>query len=529
MTSNKTKSQLGERGKKPDRVESGSGSGLVEAGPPDRMQSDFRLIASEARYRRLFETAKDGILILDANTGRIADVNPFLESMLGYTHFELIGKELWEIGPVKDISASQEAMRSLQHKEYIRYEDLPLRAKDGRLVQVEFVSNVYMVGEEKVIQCNVRDITRRKEAENSVRRQLRHLNALSAIDQYISANFDIKLTLAEILSHVTEELEVTAADILCLNSNTQMLESGAEYGFKTAAMRRVKWHLGDSTPGLAVLKRQMVQIHNLQKEPENSLMTTLFKEENFVCYYGVPIITKGQVMGVLEIYHRTVLDPDAEWFAFLNALAGQAAIAIENAALFENLQRSNLELILAYDATIEGWSRALDLHDKETNGHTQRVTEMTLKLAHTFNMKDGDMEQIRWGALLHDLGMLGVSDDILFKPGRLTDEEWAQVRKHPTFAYEMLSPIRYLKLALDIPYCHHEKWDGTGYPRGLKGTQIPLVARIFAVVDVWDSLNSDRPFRAAWAKEKVREYLLSASGTQFDPQVMNVFMSSIVL
>jgi HD-GYP domain-containing protein (c-di-GMP phosphodiesterase class II) len=132
--------------------------------------------------------------------------------------------------------------------------------------------------------------------------------------------------------------------------------------------------------------------------------------------------------------------------------------------------------------------------------------------------------QVRWGALLHDIGKMGVPDEILHKPGPLTDEEWVAMRKHPTFAYEMLAPIRYLKLALDIPYCHHERWDGNGYPQGLKGTQIPLVARIFTVVDVWDALSSDRPYRPAWTKEKVREYIQKSSGTHFDPQVVNVFM-----
>jgi putative nucleotidyltransferase with HDIG domain len=166
------------------------------------------------------------------------------------------------------------------------------------------------------------------------------------------------------------------------------------------------------------------------------------------------------------------------------------------------------------------------LRDKETEGHTQRVTEMAVKLARTFDLNDEELVQVRWGALLHDIGKMGVPDEILHKPGPLTDEEWAVMKKHPTFAYDMLSPIHYLRLALDIPHCHHERWDGTGYPQGLKGTQIPLVARIFAVVDVWDALNSDRPYRAAWTKEKAREYIRTASGTHFDPQVVDAFLQT---
>jgi putative nucleotidyltransferase with HDIG domain len=253
-------------------------------------------------------------------------------------------------------------------------------------------------------------------------------------------------------------------------------------------------------------------------------LTTLLAAEDFVCYYGVPLITKGQVKGVLEVFHRAALETDMEWLDFLNALAGQAAIAIENATLFENLQRSNSELALAYDATIEGWSAALDLRDKETEGHTQRVAEMAVKLARASGFSEAELVQVRWGALLHDIGKMGVLDGILHKPGPLTDEEWVAMKKHPTFAYEMLSPIRYLRQALDIPHYHHEKWDGSGYPHGLKGVQIPLVARIFAVVDVWDALTSDRPYRIAWTKEKVSEHIRASCGTHFDPQVVDMFM-----
>lgn len=259
-------------------------------------------------------------------------------------------------------------------------------------------------------------------------------------------------------------------------------------------------------------------------DSRSKVADTLLADEDFVCCYGVPLIINGQVKGVLEVFHRAALQPDAEWLDFLNTLAGEAAIAVEIATLFESLQRSNLELSQAYDVTIESWSRALDLRDKETEGHTQRVTEMTVKLGRAFGLSEAELVQVRWGALLHDIGKLGVPDGILLKPGPLTDEEWVVMKKHPTFAYELLSPIYYLRLALDIPYCHHEKWDGTGYPRGLKDTQIPLVARIFAVVDVWDALKSDRPYRAGWTEEKVLEHIRTLSGTHFDPQVVDAFM-----
>ena len=368
------------------------------------------------------------------------------------------------------------------------------------------------------------DITERKLAEAKIQRQLEHLTALSAIDRVIAANFDLKLSLSEILAHVTKELGVDAADILVLNPDSNMLEYGSARGFRTRAVRKAEVRLGESYAGRVALERQLIQIPDMGNEPENPLLTMHLAGEDFVCYYGVPLITKGQVKGVLEVFNRTALAPDGEWFDFLETLAGQAAIALENATLFESLQNSNVELSLAYDATIEGWSRALDMRDKETEGHTQRVTTMTVKLARAFGFSKSELVQVRWGALLHDIGKMGVPDGILLKPGPLTEEEWVVMRGHPTFANEMLSPIRYLRLALDIPNSHHEKWDGSGYPHGLKGTQIPLVARIFAVVDVWDALTSDRPYRSAWTQEKVREHILASSGTHFDPQVVDLFM-----
>ncbi len=189
-----------------------------------------------------------------------------------------------------------------------------------------------------------------------------------------------------------------------------------------------------------------------------------------------------------------------------------------------SLQQSKDELLQAYNNTIVGWSRALDLRDKETEGHSQRVTELTVQLAREMGFSEEELVQVRRGALLHDIGKMGIPDGILLKPGRLTDEEWEIMRRHPVYAYEMLWPIEYLRPALDIPYCHHERWDGTGYPRGLKGEEIPLAARIFAVVDVWDAMRSDRPYRAAIPAAEVLDQIQKSSGRHFDPQVVQIFL-----
>ena len=277
-----------------------------------------------------------------------------------------------------------------------------------------------------------------------------------------------------------------------------------------------------------ILERKTIQIPDLAKA-ESKLKEALspLAGENFTAYVGSPLIAKGQVVGVLEIFQRQPLSPDPEWLGFLDILAGQAAIAIDNAKLFENLQRSNFELTLAYDATIEGWSRAMDLRDHETEGHTQRVTSLTIQLAQQMGIPEAEIVHIRRGALLHDIGKMGVPDNILLKPGELTEDEWEVMRRHATYAYEMLCPIQYLKPALDIPHYHHERWDGAGYPHKLKGLDIPLAARIFAVVDVWDAVTSDRPYRGGWSKEKALEYVKSESGKHFDPKVAEAFLALI--
>ena len=193
----------------------------------------------------------------------------------------------------------------------------------------------------------------------------------------------------------------------------------------------------------------------------------------------------------------------------------------------EKLQQAHQHLLDAYDATIAGWSHAMDLRDRETEGHSQRVTELTLKLAKAFGFEDEELTHIRHGALLHDMGKLGIPDSVLQKPDQLTNEEWVVMRKHPQLAYEMLYPIEYLRPALDIPYSHHEKWDGTGYPRGLKGEEIPLAARIFAIVDVWDAITSDRPYRPAFTIEEALNHIREQSGKHFDPRVVDVFFKLV--
>ena len=372
----------------------------------------------------------------------------------------------------------------------------------------------------------VRDVTTHKQAEVKIQRQLQQLAALRSIDLAIASGLDLKLLLSMLLSHVTAQLQVDAASILLLDANTHTLEFAAGLGFRTSALQHTRLRLGEGFAGQAAIERKVINVPDLNGQAGFS-HSPMFYKENFSAYYAVPLIAKGQVRGVFEIFHRASLSPDADWLNFLHLLAGQAAIAIDNAMMFKDLQRSNAELKLAYDATIEGWSRTLDLRGKETEGHTRRVADATVQLASNIGVSESELVHIRRGAILHDIGKVAIPDHILFKPGPLSQEEWEIMRHHPNIASDLLTPVSYLAPALDIPRYHHEKWDGSGYPNGLKGEQIPLAARLFSIVDVYDCLTSDRPFRTAWSKDSAIDYIKEQSGKYFDPKAVPPFLSLV--
>ncbi|MBN2085964.1 MAG: PAS domain S-box protein [Anaerolineales bacterium] len=357
--------------------------------------------------------------------------------------------------------------------------------------------------------------------------RLRRLSALRAVDMAISASIDLRVTLSVLLDQVTTQLGVDAAAIRLLNPHSQSLTYLSGRGIQSPAIMQASLPLGQGYAGTAALEHRVVSVA-LWKEEENAYARLLREsDDRFAAYFVTPLLAKGRIKGVLELFHRSALQADEEWMEYLETMATQAAIAIDNASMFEDVQKTNTELVAAYDATIEGWSRALELRDRETQGHTLRVTDIAIRLARIMGIQENELVHVRRGALLHDIGKMAISDLILRKPDALTAEETNIMRQHPVFAYEMLNPIAYLRPAIDIPYCHHEKWDGSGYPRGLEKDHIPLAARVFAVIDVWDALRSDRPYCAAWPEDKVRQYLRDQSGRHFDPAVVEAFLKIV--
>ncbi|MBI5723753.1 MAG: PAS domain-containing protein [Planctomycetes bacterium] len=479
---------------------------------------------SEARFRQLFDDSPAGYHELDME-GRIIQVNRTELKMLGYSAQEMLGRFAWEF--FEGQTAKAIILGKLSGKIHAgKAFERNLICKDGSLMPAIIDDKILYDKEDSIIGMRVTltDISERRLAEEMFQRQLQRLGALRDVDMAINASMDLRLTLPVLLEKLTLALQVDAANILLLSAYTQTLEYASGRGFRTELIKHTRLRLGEGHPGSAAIERRTMTVPDLRDTSVVFGRQDLIEAEEFVSYFCVPLVAKGQIKGVIEIFNRSPKPAEPEWLEFLETLAGQAAMAIDNAAMFDNLQRSNIDLVLAYDYTIEGWSRALELRDAETEGHAARVTDMTVQLGRMMGLREDELAHVRRGALLHDIGKMGVPDSILLKPGPLNDEEWVVMKKHPGHAYEMLSTVSYLKQAMDIPYCHHEKWDGTGYPRGLKGEYIPMAARIFAIIDVWDALSSARPYRAAWPDEKVLAYIQSNTGTHFDPEVAQTFL-----
>lgn len=350
------------------------------------------------------------------------------------------------------------------------------------------------------------------------------LQALAAIGQAINSTLHQDEVLRSVMDTI---IRLTGAERSFL-----MLKD--DHGdFKTQIARN--WEQKTLEPQEFAISHTIVNEVITNGEPvltTNAQVDSRFGKARSVSVYNlrsilcVPLKIKNRLIGVIYADNRvqaglfTQTEED-----LLIAFSNQAAIALDNANLFSELKQSTAELEYAYDSTLIGWARALELRDYETVGHSQRVTSMSVKLAKAMGIENEDLENFRRGAILHDIGKMGIPDQILLKPGKLTPTEWDIMRKHPQYAYEMLSPIKFLQPSLTIPLYHHEKWDGTGYPEKLKGEEIPFEARVFPIVDVWDALTSDRPYRKAWSKTQSLEYIKEESGTQFDPHVVEVFMT----
>ncbi|BCY18247.1 hypothetical protein hrd7_20960 [Leptolinea sp. HRD-7] len=516
-------------------------------------KTEAQLHKSEERLRLAVTAANQGIYDIDLITEDIV-VNDIYPMLLGYDPLEFSEK-------LSDVLARThpDDRENLEKKfnEYIRGKideyKLEFRQRSVSGDWIWFISVGQIVewdqkGQPTRMLGTLTDITEKKKEEilrnqllEESQRRLKRIASLHEIDEEISSSFELSTTLNKIVNNVFIHLQADAVDILLLDEESMTFYYADSIGFDSERIKNARVKFGGSFAGIAAETRKMVHFADLENEIIDDAFRSLLTEENIKSYFGVPLIAKGKIVGVLELYQRQILEPDKEWIDFFQTLAGQAALAIENAQLLEGLESKNAELLRvnedltltnvhltqAYDATIESLSRALNLRDYETEDHSRRVSMMMIDLSDIMGFTPEEKKHIYRGTLLHDIGKIGVPDTILRKPGLLTPEERKIMEQHPIYSYELLKSIDYLQPALSIPHLHHEKWDGTGYPHGLKGEVIPLSARLFALVDVFDALTSDRPYRKAWSVEKTMEYIKEQSGKHFDPGIVPVFLDYI--
>lgn len=483
---------------------------------------------SEQKYRMLIDQSSDAIYV--EYKGKFIITNQKFNEMFG------IGRDDPQIaaqGFLQFVApASRPLVKDLQRQVMdnqvgsLRYE-FSAKSKDGRDIDLEASTSALPYLDGIAVQSILRDITDRKQTEQAEREQRILAEALRDTASALNNTLEVDEVIDRIFSNASKVVPFQAASIMLLDTNSpRQARIVASFGYQRQG--------GQKRPHNSTF--QLDEYQNLKKMLDtgrplaipDTLQSTVWKfspETRWVrSYAGAPIRLKGKVIGFLNLdvdipnyYTQTHADR-------LQAFADQAGIAIHNAQLLSDLRASRDELYNAYETTLEGWSKALELRDYETEGHTQRVMDMTMKLAKSYGITDPELLRIRYGTLLHDIGKIGIPDAILFKPGPLNEEEWEVMRRHPVYAQRILAHIPYLQDALDIPYSHHEKWDGTGYPRGLKGEEIPLSARLFAVVDVWDGLRSNRHYRSGWPESEVIRYIQDQSGHHFDPHVVEVFL-----
>ncbi len=467
-----------------------------------------------------------GIIITDGKGG-IEYANQGIVKVFGYTPEELALKTMTELIPPSVSPEDVDQMR-LALKNGHKYErEIQNYKKDGTPFWERFVVSPITPSHGKVTNtlCLVEDVTEQYLNRERIFQQVEELSALRTIDLAISSNLDLLATLNIISNLAVKHLGVDAVCILFYDAQCHMLHSAVTYGFQQDPGVDIPFPAAADLTDWELMEEFSIHIPENLKENKSTHLLPFPVEEQFQSCFGLPLVAKAEVKGLFVVYRKNAFTPEQHWLDFFYNLATQTAVALDNYELFRNLKQSNTELLRAYEATIEGWSKALKYRDQETGEHSVRTTQWTVDLAKEMGYPVEELVHIRRGALLHDIGKVAVPDGILNKPGPLSESEWKEMKKHPVAAFEVLSPIQFLSRSLDIPYCHHERWNGTGYPRGLKGEEIPLAARIFSVIDVYDALTSDRPYRPAWPEDKVIQYLREQSGIQFDPAVVEAFLS----
>lgn len=473
-------------------------------------QAASRIRTSDERMQLALAAGNQGIFDLDVDSG-VMEVNDIYPNMLGIApeeFHETVKSWMERIHP-EDREYTERQSSSFLHGELLdlEIEYCIISNSDEQLWILLRGSIVERTksGNAKRVSGILSNITEKKNNELRLARsfeesnnRLKRIEVLHEIDKSISENFHLEEISKFILKHIQGQLSIDAVLILQADEHLKEYSHVASLGFRTndheAAVLKIGEIYGDKTRKNKCINK--LDVEEIRKY--DPTFADFVSREDFKSSIRYPLIIKGKLKGYLEIFHRSLISPENEWFNFAETLASQIAIAIENAQLIiglndanRNLTNVNEDLVHAYDATIESLSRAIDLRDKETENHSLRVMKLCMEFAPKLGFNETELIHIRRGALLHDIGKLAVPDSILNKNGFLEEDERKIIQEHPIFAFNRLKTINYLLPAIDIPHLHHEKWDGSGYPNGLKGEEIPKTARMFAIVDVFEALTSD--------------------------------------
>jgi PAS domain S-box-containing protein len=489
------------------------------------MDKAFRV--SEARYRRLFESAQDGILILNANTSQIDDVNPFLINLLGYSHAEFLGKKLWEIGVFKDTALNKDAFAELQAKRYIRYDDLPLVTKDGRRISVEFVSNVYDCEGIDVIQCDIRDNTKRHVAEQALKLTTRSLQILSESNLALLDTSNEKELRTEFCRIVVETGNYLMAWVGVADSGPEMLVRPiAHYGRDAGYLDAVKisWAdtvQGNGPTGRAIRSGQVQFVEDIATDLDMSTWRTEALKRGFKSSIALPYWPVDGSKGCLTIYSALENTWSAPERKLLEEVTLDLAFGINAIRTIQAKSKYQEDLRISLEKTIQVVASTVDMRDSYTGGHQRRVANISVRIATELGLSKDRIHGLHLAATIHDLGKIMCPAEILSKPGRLSTNEFNIIKEHPQAGFNILKDVNFPWPIAQIVLQHHERIDGSGYPQGLTGDAILLESKILAVADVVEAMASHRPYRAALGLDAALNEITAHRGTAFDAEVVD--------
>lgn len=490
-------------------------------------EAEKQLRFSEMRYRRLFETARDGILILDAETAEIEDVNPYLIEMLGYTREEFLHRKLWDISSFKDTKLNKEVFKELQKNRYIRYDDLPLETKDGRQISVEFVSNVYDCDGIDIIQCNIRDNTSRKLAEIALQAATRTLKILNESNNAL-VNSQTEQTLLDEYCRIA--VQTGGYKMAWIGFATDGIEKNvvpmAYYGDSGcySELSKITWSEGDygnGPTGRAFRTMQVQVCENISTDPTLKIWRDKAVECGYRSLIVLPFLLSEKVTACFSLFGTTSHDWSSPERELLQDIAADLAFGIKalRSAIIKAQEREELRISL--EQTIQVIAETIGQRDPYTAGHQRRVASICTGIGLELGLSADRIHGLHLAATIHDLGKIGIPAEILVKPAKLSTIEYALVKEHVNIGITILKNVVFPWPIAEIIWQHHERLDGSGYPRGLTGDKLLMESKILAVADVVEAMASHRPYRPALGIEAALTEIVAHRGTGFDPEVVD--------